>query len=228
MGGWVDENVLGSVGLVVHEEELDVLDVADKEGLVAGGHHVLGLLVGAIADLWWCEKEGPSAIAPPNANRSAQVCPSCVLPGRCKQVQLSLHATLPPLPSPSKEQQNHGRLIGRSRKQRTEGIAAWPLKRLRTRLSIPLGLRQLEATRIKRSLWWRLKCAVPEKQHSRQHHHPRWAIRGRARRCSVASWRRWPEIERAGLVRAGGRGLEDVRFFTMGTCFLAETICADC
>jgi hypothetical protein len=35
----------------VHEEELDVLDVADAERLVAGRHHVAGLLVGAIADL---------------------------------------------------------------------------------------------------------------------------------------------------------------------------------
>jgi hypothetical protein len=35
----------------VHEEQLDVLDVADEEGLVARGHHVTGLLVGAIADL---------------------------------------------------------------------------------------------------------------------------------------------------------------------------------
>ena len=39
------------MGLVVHEEELDVLNVADEESLVAGGHHVAGLLVGAIADL---------------------------------------------------------------------------------------------------------------------------------------------------------------------------------
>jgi hypothetical protein len=44
-------HILGGIGLVVHEEELDVLDVADEEGLVARGHHVLGLLVGAIADL---------------------------------------------------------------------------------------------------------------------------------------------------------------------------------
>jgi hypothetical protein len=35
----------------VHQEELDVADVADDEGLVAGGHHVLGLLVGTVADL---------------------------------------------------------------------------------------------------------------------------------------------------------------------------------
>ena len=45
------ENVLCGVGLVVHEEELDVADVADDEGLVAGGHHVLGLLVGTVTDL---------------------------------------------------------------------------------------------------------------------------------------------------------------------------------
>jgi len=46
--GW---NALCGIGLVVHEEELNVLDVADEERLVARGHHVLGLLVGAIADL---------------------------------------------------------------------------------------------------------------------------------------------------------------------------------
>lgn len=44
-------NVLCGVDLVVHQEELKVLDVADDKGLVAGGHHVLGLLVGAIANL---------------------------------------------------------------------------------------------------------------------------------------------------------------------------------
>lgn len=41
---------LSSVGAVVHEKELNVLGVLDEESLVAGGHHVLGLLVGAIAD----------------------------------------------------------------------------------------------------------------------------------------------------------------------------------
>lgn len=44
-------SVLSSVGAVVHEKELNVLGVLDEESLVAGGHHVLGLLVGAIADL---------------------------------------------------------------------------------------------------------------------------------------------------------------------------------
>ena len=46
-----DGDVLCGIGLVVHEEELNVLDVADEERLVARGHHVLGLLVGAIANL---------------------------------------------------------------------------------------------------------------------------------------------------------------------------------
>lgn len=36
----------------MHEEELKVLDVADEESLVAGGHHVAGLLVGTVADLY--------------------------------------------------------------------------------------------------------------------------------------------------------------------------------
>jgi len=43
--------VLGSVGAVVHEQELDVLGVVDKEGLVARGHHVASLLVGTVANL---------------------------------------------------------------------------------------------------------------------------------------------------------------------------------
>jgi hypothetical protein len=35
----------------VHEQKLNVLGVVDEESLVAGGHHVLGLLVGTVADL---------------------------------------------------------------------------------------------------------------------------------------------------------------------------------
>lgn len=35
----------------MHEEELDVTGVLDEEGLVARGHHVLGLLVATISDL---------------------------------------------------------------------------------------------------------------------------------------------------------------------------------
>lgn len=44
-------DVLSSVGAVVHQEQLHVLGVVDEEGLVAGGHHVTGLLVATITDL---------------------------------------------------------------------------------------------------------------------------------------------------------------------------------
>ncbi len=42
---------LSSEGLVVHQEEVDIADVVDEESLVAGWHHVLGLLVGTETDL---------------------------------------------------------------------------------------------------------------------------------------------------------------------------------
>lgn len=51
MRGAREDNVLGGKGLVVHEEHVHVVDVVDEEGLVAGGHHVAGALVGTIADL---------------------------------------------------------------------------------------------------------------------------------------------------------------------------------
>jgi hypothetical protein len=35
----------------VHEEEVDIADVVDEEGLVAGWHHVAGLLVGSETNL---------------------------------------------------------------------------------------------------------------------------------------------------------------------------------
>jgi hypothetical protein len=35
----------------VHHKEIEVADVVDEESLVAGRHHVSGLLVVAIADL---------------------------------------------------------------------------------------------------------------------------------------------------------------------------------
>ena len=46
-----ERRLLCGESLVVHKKELDVLDVADEEGLVARGHHVAGALVGAIANL---------------------------------------------------------------------------------------------------------------------------------------------------------------------------------
>ena len=44
-------NVLGGVGLVVHEEKVEVTGVVDDESLVAGWHQVTGLLVGTVSDL---------------------------------------------------------------------------------------------------------------------------------------------------------------------------------
>lgn len=44
-------DILSGVGAVVHEQKLNVPGVVDEEGLVARGHHVLGLLVGAVSDL---------------------------------------------------------------------------------------------------------------------------------------------------------------------------------
>jgi hypothetical protein len=43
--------VLSSEGAVVHEKELNVGGVLDEEGLVSGGSHVTGLLVGSVSDL---------------------------------------------------------------------------------------------------------------------------------------------------------------------------------
>ena len=43
------------------------------------------------------------------------------------------------------------------RKEHTPGITAWPLNRLRTRLSIPLGFRHDGSTHLNLSDWWRLK-----------------------------------------------------------------------
>lgn len=35
----------------MHQEEVDIGGIVDEEGFVAGGHHVAGFLVGAVADL---------------------------------------------------------------------------------------------------------------------------------------------------------------------------------
>lgn len=35
----------------MHKEKFDILGVVHEEGLVAGGHHVAGLLVATVADL---------------------------------------------------------------------------------------------------------------------------------------------------------------------------------
>ena len=46
-------------------------------------------------------------------------------------------------------------------RKHTEGMGMLLLNRLRTRLSIPLGLRHDEGTHLKRSDWWRQKVLVP-------------------------------------------------------------------
>jgi hypothetical protein len=38
-------------GLIVHEEEINISGVVDKESFVAGGYHVASLLVGAKTNL---------------------------------------------------------------------------------------------------------------------------------------------------------------------------------
>lgn len=49
---WGDEvDVLSGVGSVVHHQEFDILDIVNKERLVARGHHVTSLLVGPETDL---------------------------------------------------------------------------------------------------------------------------------------------------------------------------------
>ena len=119
LGLW---DVLSSVGAVVHEEELDVLNVVNEESLVAGGHHVLSLLVATVTDLF-----------------------------RYQLVSLFIFLMFR-YGSNSKADCGGGR---------TEGMGMFDLKRLRTRLSIPLGLRHDSGTHLKRSDWWRVKRLVP-------------------------------------------------------------------
>jgi hypothetical protein len=45
------KDILSGEGAVVHEEKLDILGVVDKEGLVAGGRQVAGLLVATVTNL---------------------------------------------------------------------------------------------------------------------------------------------------------------------------------
>ena len=111
----------------MHKEELNVLGVADKEGLVAGRHHVAGLLVGAEADLW-SQKESDD------------------------QPFVLGHFPMTAFPA----RQVLRLVVGK----RTMGILVLPLNRLRTRLSIPLGLRHDRSTHLKRSLWCRLNWGL--------------------------------------------------------------------
>ncbi len=49
--GSIGSNVLCGVGLVVHKEKVNITSVVDEESLVAGWHHVAGLLVGTETNL---------------------------------------------------------------------------------------------------------------------------------------------------------------------------------
>jgi hypothetical protein len=46
-----DQNILSSEDSVVHEEQVDIIDVADKESLVSGWDQMSCFLVGAVSNL---------------------------------------------------------------------------------------------------------------------------------------------------------------------------------
>ena len=48
----MDNRILGRVGTIVHQEQIDVAGVVDEESLVARGHEVAGFLVRSETDLW--------------------------------------------------------------------------------------------------------------------------------------------------------------------------------
>lgn len=116
-----------------------------------------GLLVGAIADL---EARNKSRLVSRLINLSFPI----VFPTITRGASLSrdLGKSNPAAPVQIRSVFfHHHRIMAK----RTEGIARVPLKRRRTRLSIPLGLRHAESTRIKRSLWWRMKPLEPVHQY---------------------------------------------------------------
>jgi hypothetical protein len=137
--------VLGSEDLVVHEEEIDVASVVDEESLVSGRGEVTGLLVGTKSDLCL-----PSATI---------LCHSLIprmRPSEAPSIKLAEphHAIKNDrcqflFRSPFLNSTSHQTKLFRV--PHTEGITIWPLKRLRTRLSIPFGFLQLAGTRMKRS-----------------------------------------------------------------------------
>lgn len=216
-------NVLSSVGLVVHEEELDILDVANEESLVAGRHHVAGLLVGAIADL---EARYKSRLV----SRLIDLNFPIIFPTITRGASLSrgLGQSNPAVPVQIRSVFFHHRIMAK----RTEGIARVPLKRRRTRLSIPLGLRHAESTRIKRSLWWRMKPLEPVHQYFVNILVPRVfaslfrrLLSGNGGDGVVGPRARASKGISIFFSSAGVAELrKNVRFLTIGTCFLAATI----
>lgn len=137
------------------------------------------------------------------------------------KADLSHEIRISSLISPSKGHHRLREFLGRNVQRveigaRTEGIVMLPLKRLRTRLSIPLGLRQLGARHLNRSLWWRLKLLVPIIQSvniSSSCFHRQTRSYGRS---IYPSSRVSPQF---------GKGYKsNIRFLTIGTCFFAATI----
>ena len=118
---WSKDNVLCGVGLVVHKKEVNITGVVNEESLVAGWHHVAGLLVGTETNLY------RNIISP----YSIDIVPS--LPDLHRYFHLESNKTF----------QYHCRWA-----VHTDGITICPLKRLRTRLSIPLGFLQLASTHL--------------------------------------------------------------------------------
>lgn len=157
--------------------------VVDDESLVAGGHQVAGLPVGSVTDL--CRNVSPR----PTLQRLHDGTIGCgdadVSCAVCRVVKAV----------------------------RTLGIAAWPLNRLRTRLSIPLGLRHEGST------------PVPSQRPSLSFqflvHHTFEAVGlvavealGVCIGCVSAKFANWV------------RGFS-IRFLTIATCFLAAAICCN-
>jgi hypothetical protein len=84
-------------------------------------------------------------------------------------------------------------------------MAAWPLNRRRTRLSMPLGFLQLGSTHLNRSLWCRLKRLGSAAMKS-----PSATLSSIFQRLELAS-----QLT---------RGERDVRFLTIAMCLFAATM----
>lgn len=83
----VEPDSLCGVGAVVHEEEFEVADVLNKESLVAGWHHVSGLLVATVTNLNFAKT---SVVVHSVCSLHRQVrFPHALIPGRAFPVSLS-------------------------------------------------------------------------------------------------------------------------------------------
>lgn len=146
-------DILGGVGSVVHHQEFDILDVVDKEGLVAGGHHVAGLLVGTKANLHIqlsVNPISPSSVCRESIEMNTKSFSQIIWSSGTETSKIALND---PGPLVKNRFAFAHRIDTPPGFKRTEGMVMVPLKRLRTRLSIPLGLRQLALRRMNRSHW---------------------------------------------------------------------------